>query len=548
MAQNRQQQINLEDFDLKKITRKWLIRGGLILVIGSVLLYFIDPGFLNGIFFNFLVEGLPFLLLGIIFFFFVYRALRAYAKNKQGTGLFWIVLAIGTFIFGTIFFSKVMNYYIYQRFAKEVTEVDNYIPIDKDVIRFTPRIVAYNQMESTVRARTETVEWSHCRPYLKDGNFGYVAPITPDGLRPQYLKKNPGFIKYDDDYQSNQVIQRIEQPFEVGEEMQYTDNIFRQLYFNDFFAQYPRIHYMTLGEENKFYAIAPKIKYSYAPPFFFIPYWSGTAIIDQDGNIENLSREEIKKDARFKGKWMAPLKLFYEYVSVQDYAVGFWNTFTSVDGMLSIPDLANNDYPLVIYTADKNTYLVIDTEPQGTGRGLFRVYYQNAQTGDIFMHEPPTTEPIIGPRGAMSKVYSLKGYHWYSANSSGNMLALEPVYLTKNIGGKEVLYWKFSITSLDRTRVSATVVVEATEGGEMFEFTKREDFERWLHSNKIKTTTVDTGTGEKSTSANGAVSSGAGNDARIEKLESLLMEALRELEALKKEKQPSLEKDSLEMK
>ncbi len=542
MAQNKnRRQINLDDFDVKKIIKKWLFRGSIIFVVGSILLYFIAPQNLNAIFFNFLVGGLPYLLLGIFFLFFLYRALQAYGKGKQSSGMFWIVLAVGVFIFGSILFTKVMDYHMYNKLAKDVTEVNSYIPIDKDVIRFTPRIVAYNQMESTVRARTETVEWLHCRPYLKQGNFGYVAPITPDGLRPKYLKKNPGFIKYDDDYQTDQVIQRIEQPFEVGEEMEYTDNIFRKLIFHDFFAQYPRIHYMTLDKDNEFYAVAPKIKYKYAFPFFFIPYWSGTAIINQDGKIEDLSREEIIKDARFKGKWMAPLKLFREYVSVQDYAVGFWNTFTSVDGMLSIPNLANNDYPLVIYTESGDTYLVIDTEPQGTGRGLFRVYYQNAQTGQIYMYEPPSTEPIIGPRGAMSKVYSLKGYHWYSSGSSGNMLALEPVYLTKNINGKEVLYWKFSITSLDRTRVSATVVVEATEGGEMFEFTQRKDFEEWLHGQKIETHSLE---GKETTE--GSSSSANSKEIRIQKIENLLIEAMKELESLKQENHSSttIEKDT----
>jgi len=452
----------------------------------------------------------------------------ATSKKQQTKGILWGGLAMAVFIFGTMLFNKVSEYYMYTKLAKDVTVLDGYVPINKDVFRFTPRIVAYNQMESTVRARTEKVDWSHTRPYLENSGFGYVAPITPDGLRPQYFKKNPGFVKYDDDFNADPVIQRIDQPFEIGEEMLYTDNIKRQLYFDDFFSKYPRIHYMTLGEEDKFYAVAPKIKYKYGFPFFFIPYWSGTAIIDESGKIEDLSREEIQKDPRFKGKWMAPLALFNEYVDVQDYAVGFWNTFTSVDGMLSIPNLPDNEYPLVIYTDTDDTYLVIDTEPQGSGRGLFRVYYQNAQTGEILMYEPPTTEPIIGPRGAMSKVYSLKGYHWFDGQS-GTMVALEPCYLTKKEKDSEVLYWKFSITSLDKTRVSATVVVEATEGGEMIEFQKREDFENWLHSKEIAVTEVNPN--DNSSPSINISDSDMGT--RLLKVEGLLKEALIELESLK---------------
>lgn len=526
--QNQRGEINLENFDIKKFARKWLLRSTIFILVFTVTFYFIDPGVVNGIFFTFLVEGLPYLILGAFFLFFIYKALFAYAKKKQGTGTTWAVLATAVFIFGTLLFNKVSEYYMYKKLASNVQELDDYIPVNKDVFRFTPRVVAYNQMESTVRARTEKVDWIHTRPYLENYGFGYVTPITPDGLRPQYLEKNPGFVKYDDGFDTDTVIKRIDQPFDVGEEMLYTDNIQRQLFFDDFFAQYPRIHYVTLGDPNKFYAVAPKIKYKYGFPFFFIPYWSGTAIIDEKGNIEDLTRAEIIKDERFKGKWMAPLALFREYVDVQDYAVGFWNTFTSVDGMLSVPSLPNNEYPLVIYTESGDTYLVIDTEPQGTGRGLFRMYYQNAQTGEIFMYEPPTTEPIIGPRGAMSKVYSLKGYHW-SDGASGTMVALEPCYLTKNIKGKEVLYWKYSITSLDRTRVSATVVVEATEGGELIEFTEREDFENWLKSKEIKVNEIIP------TEGTGLVNDNPTDvNLRLDKVENLLQEALRELNALKR--------------
>ncbi len=526
---NQRREINLEDFDIKKFMKKWLGRTVLFTVLFVVIFYFVDPSFVNGFFFNFLLEGLPYLLLGAFFIFFIYRALLAYSKKNQVSGIVYGSIAMAIFIFGTMLFTKVSEYYMYKKFASDVEELDAYVPINKDVFRFTPRIVAYNQMESTVRARTEKVDWAHTRPYLEKDGFGYVAPITPDGLRPQYFKKNPGFVKYDDGFQTDTVIQRVNQPFEIGEEMLYTDNIKRQLYFNDFFAKYPKIHYMTLGEENKFYAVAPKIKYKYGFPFFFIPYWSGTAIIDEAGNIENYSREEIKADPRFKGKWMAPLALFNDYVDVQDYAVGFWNTFTSVDGMLSIPNLPDNEYPLVIYTESGDTYLVIDTEPQGAGRGLFRVYYQNAQTGEISMYEPPTTEPIIGPRGAMSKVYSLKGYHWYDG-SSGTMVALEPCYLTKKVKNKEVLYWKFSITSLDRTRVSATVVVEATEGGEMIEFPNRKDFESWLHNKEVTVTDVNP---SNTATSDSVITDGNGD--RLQKVELLLQEALKELEALKME-------------
>ncbi len=539
MANQRRQQINLNEIDFRKFAKKWVIRALVIFVVGTILIYFLDPALLNGLFFSFLIEGLPYLILGVFFLFSVFKGMLATSQEKKTKGYMWFFIAGSTFIFGSILFTKVLNYCLYQQLAKDVKEIESYIPINKDVLRFTPRIVAYNQMETTVRARTETVEWSHCRPYLNEQSFGYVAPITPDGLRPKYFKKNPGFVKYEDNYEAENVITRIDQPFEVGEEMEYTDNIFRKLYFDDFFAQYPKIHYMSLGDEGKFYAIAPKIKYKYVFPFFFIPYWSGTAIIDDQGTIETVSREVCANSERFKGKWMAPLALFKQYVQVQDYAVGFWNTFTSVDGMLSVPDLPNNDYPLVIFTKDNETYLVIDTEPQGTGRGLYRVYYQNAQTGEIFMYQPPNTEPIIGPRGAMSKVYSLKGYHWYSSKgegSSGNMLALEPVYLTQNIDGKEVLYWKFSITSLDRTRVSATVVVEATEGGDMFEFTERKDYEKWLHNEAVQETTVST----DSTSVSTINTNNNQLNQRIELLESHLEAALKELNQIKQMQRDSI--------
>jgi len=472
----------------------WIIHVGIVIASGFIL-YAISPIWMNYLVYQLLIKYFHIvavvITMALLYFVFLYMAsIISNRRYKYGFFelpvplIFFIALTIGLVILS----NKYANYLTYKRFASQVVIKDEYLHSDLNNIRYTPLRVAHSQMESTIRQRTEEVNFRHVNPYISQHGFGYVVPVTPDGLRPTFNQKNPGFILYRDDFDADTVIKRIEQPFQTGVEMQITDNLYRILYRRDFWSMYNNVHYMCLDSTHskKFTAIAPKTKYKYAFPIFFMEYWSGTTLIHDDGSIEDLTVEQVQRDPRLQGKWAAPAHLFKKHVELQDFAVGYWNTFSSVNGMLTVPQLTDNKYPLLFYGADGQTYFVIDTEPQGSGRGMYRMYYQHATTGEMSYYEPEGSRPIIGPRGAISKVYSLRGYNWFQAHggeggTSGNMMALEPVYIIKNKGEEEILYWKFTVTSLDRTRVSATVVVEAEEGGEMFEFTDRKSFEAWLH-------------------------------------------------------------------
>ena len=458
-----------------------------ILAVAMLLMYWIAPGFLSGLVYNGLISKLPFIGVLLIAGSILWAAYKQYDNNNDKIGRAGILtifaLAIGSLCFWAV--HKWTGNITYKKFADEVELRENYLPVDKNTLRYTPRKVAHNKIENVVSATTEEVLFEHTQPFITDDGFAFAAAITLDGARPVLLEKNPGLYIYHDSYHAKEVIERVDQDFEIGVGMEYLDNAIRQLFYEDFFAVYDQVHYLALDslQPRKFTGIAPKMKYKYSFPFFFAKYWAGVTLIDSDGTLTDLTVAEAQKDPRLKGKWIYPMVLAKQYVNIQDYKVGFLNSFTAVDGKLSIPKLKHNEYPLVIYGEDGQTYFVIDTEPQGSGKGMFRMYFINATTGEMSYYEPPPSEPAIGPLGALSRVYSLNGYNWVrddKSGSSGNQIALEPVYLTKTDGDLVRLFYKFSVTSLQMTEVSSTVVVEAREGGLIEEFDDRDEYESWL--------------------------------------------------------------------
>lgn|GEM_PF-4990161 len=449
-----------------------------------ILIYWIFPDFVQNIVFDLGIRKmalfLPVIPLGYLAWRYAHNEYKSHRRMVTGIvmlGVFSVVWYLG------VGFTR--DYFVYLAYG-EYQQRDGLVQVERNAVRFTPLQNACVDLANAINISSEHVECANVRPILSMGNrFGYVAPITPSGFLQTFAMNNPGFQILDDSVGPKQRIRRIDDPQAIGVGMEWFDNLQRKLVLSDFFANYEKPHYLALDLKNpdKLTAVVSKIKYSH---FFQLPYWAGVVLVHSDGKIEDLTKEAVLKDPRLKNQWVYPMELDQRYVNAQDYKVGWGplSPLVRVPGKLEIEKLpGNNQFPFLTQGADGQPYLVTATKGEGSARGLFRMYYRNAYTGEGTYHEFKPDEIIYGAGAALGRATNIQGYTWKqgsSDSSSGTTIAVEPVYLTRR--GEASPYWKFTVTNHKNEGISATVVSPGSRPDEMKVFRTRDEFEAWLNS------------------------------------------------------------------
>jgi hypothetical protein len=439
------------------------------------------PGFFNEILFQGVfmkaIYIIPSLLLGIPIWIFFNRV----SSRRNNLLLIFGVVLSGLIWLGIYTGTEYITYTKYGEMNKWKTMIGS----DHQSIRYTASKIAGIELENSINAVTEQVDEDSVFPILTKDGLGYIAQVQPDGFIATFRQNNPGFIIFDDSSNSSAKIRRVDQELKIGSGMQLFDNLERQLYLTDWFATYDEVHILRIDQNNqeKYVIAAPKIKYS----FWRFPYWAGVVLIHDDGKIEDLSVEEAQADSRLKKQWIVPSTLVRHYVELQNYAMGYINSFFRVEGKIEIPEFpGDNQFPFLIRGVFGTTYFVTAVKAEGGGTGLYRMYYVNATTFESGFYQYPKGSIVYGPYAALKRIQNLSGYNWYrrssSGSSSGNMQAVEPVYIIK----KGQLYWKFSITNMDFSGTSAVVVVDGKNLDNILEFKTRAAFDAWILGEKVK--------------------------------------------------------------
>lgn len=468
------------------------ILDAVLLVFALGVMYWIFPDFVQNIVFDVGMRNMIFIVPWIAFAYVGWRFLigKFTRRRRIITGLATLFVLSIVWDLG-IWFSR--DYLIFLEFAN-YQKRERLVENAPETGRYTPLQNACVDLSNAISTSSEHVDCDHVQPIITGGkHFGYAAPITPSGFLQTFLMKNPGFMVFDDSPEviddPKRRIRRIDDPQEVGPGMEWFDNLNRVLVLTDFFANYETPHYLALDQSHpeKLTAVVSKIKYAY---FFQLPYWAGVVLVHSDGKIEDLSKEDALKDPRLKGQWLHPLQLERQYVQLQDYATGYgiFSPIVRVPGKLEIEELpGNNKFPFLFQGADGDPYLVTATKGEGSARGLFRMYFRNANTGEGSYHEFKPDEVVYGASAALDRVTNIPGYNWYreSNSSSGNMIAVEPVYIMRP--GETMLHWKFTVTNREFAGISATVVSHGSRPDDMKVFRTRAEFETWKHGGSTPT-------------------------------------------------------------
>jgi hypothetical protein len=344
--------------------------------------------------------------------------------------------------------------------------------VDQNGVRFTPFDVAYNDMIQKFGSAEFSISRNRMHAVDIDGSVGFVAPVTPEGVVGTFFWKQDGFMVFSDQpgLQPTNRVKRVKQPFASGEGMLILDDIWRSLYLRDPFCFYPEIYYLQVGAEE-FVAVAPKIRYAYEFPCYWVPYWAGTTIVDSSGKVDSLTREEAIADPRFKGKRLFPQSLARTIVESQKFDEGFFSGFYQRPGLIRIPVLpGGQQMPYLYRTHDGKDLYVIATEPAGNSSALFRLYMIDAHNGALSVWELDPAKGILGPDRAGERVKSISGYTW---GYTHDLLESFP------LPHQGILYWKYTVSVISGTGITFTAVVNTTNG-EIEIFHSREDFDDWL--------------------------------------------------------------------
>jgi hypothetical protein len=469
----------------------YLFDAAMILLAVGVM-YWIFPDFVQDVLFDIVIRNLILVLPVAILAYLAYRLFIGKYRNKRRLITSMVFVAILGLVWDVgIIFTR--DYFVFNEYG-EYKGRAKLVEVSPETVRFTPLQNACTDLGNSISTSSEHVECDNVQSIVtRDGHFGYAAPITPSGFFQTFMMKNPGFMVYDDSLAANDDpklrIRRINEPQQIGIDMEWFDNLDRALVLTDFFANYEKPHYLALDPKrpNRLTAVVAKIKYSF---FFQLPYWAGVVLVHPDGTIEDLSKEKALKDARLKDQWLYPLSLERKYVQLQDYATGYGavSPLVRVPGKLEIEELpGDNKFPFLIQGSDGHPYLVTATKGEGSARGLFRMYFRNAHTGEGTYHEFKQDEVIYGASAALDRVTNLPGYTWYrerDKSSSGNMIAVEPVYIMRP--GESTLYWKFTVTNREFAGISATVIAPASRPDDMKIFRTRAEFEAWKRGETIE--------------------------------------------------------------
>jgi len=511
-----------------------LLIDAVFLVLACGIMYWIFPDFVQNIVFDLILRNIILVIPWVFAAYLGWKCFKdSFPRSRRLTVATITVVVIA--IAWDISVLATRNYFVYQEYGA-YTKRDKLVEVAPTAVRFTPLQNACVDLANSISTSSEHVDCDYVAPILTNHHFGYIAPIVPSGFLQTYTMKNPGFLRFDDSPtvadDPNRRIHRIDDVQQVGPHMEWFDNLERVLVLNDFFANYEKPHYLVLDpkQPEKLTAIVSKIKYSF---FFQLPHWAGVVLVHSDGRVEDLDKAKALADPRLAGQWLFPIELDRKYVKLQDYAVGWGvlSPFVRVPGKLEIEKLpGDNQFPFLVQGTDGNPYLVTGTRGEGSARGLFRMYFWNAHTGEGSYHEFAPNEVVYGAGATLQRISNLPGYNWMRKDgdsNSGNMIAVEPVYMTRP--GENIPYWKFTITNTEFAGISATAVANGARPDDIKLFRTRNEFEAWKSGNfaEVKTSVVSGG--------NGTAAAPLGRDqeikARLDHIEAAVFELRKLLDA-----------------
>lgn len=344
----------------------------------------------------------------------------------------------------------------------DVAEIFELPEMDQEYLRITPKKVAYRYM-------SDASQYPRHKPYspvdliLIDGTPYWSTVLSPDGIFNYYNIKDIGSI-YVDMSTMDKNVEIKEQTLETSPGIGLKDNdVWRILTEHKYYITLERP--MVFVYQNDTYIMRPYIEYEQRftfPLWYTIPKWGGVFLIDQEGNIQDMTPEEARNSEILQGQKLYPEKLATYYVESQNYwkakTEGYLSAIVNLlidhDQQIEIIDVSDqgNEQPFLINTLDGLKW-TISVEPYGNAHGIYRIYLLDARTGSIEYMQFSGEE--IGPVRACDYVRKDNPIvDWDRFD------VIEPIPVLPN--GE--LYWEIRVSSNDGSGISYIAFVHPVTG------------------------------------------------------------------------------------
>ncbi|MPW38955.1 hypothetical protein GBV73_04465 [Thermococcus sp. 101 C5] len=352
-------------------------------------------------------------------------------RNSLMGGIFALVIL--SLVVISILSGALSNTALYKEYHP--TQVSNELDLSSSKIRILPKLTAYRYAVDTIEYARYTLGWSHLT--VRNGTPVWGFFIIPDGAWNAIRLKDKGVL-FVDMNTTQARMERIENELQIGPGMQIFDNLEWNLYKKHYLIDLdiPRALYY----EDKIYIVVPYISYSFRV-FYTVPKWGGVLIVDEEGNVEDLTPEEAVKDERLKDFPVFPELLTRKIVHAQNYwkesaLSNIKNLWLHHENQIEIIDVSGqgNRQPFLVIANDGKEYWMVAVEPYGRAHGLAAIFLIDAQTGE--MSQVKFETPLTGPVKAIDYVKkALPTFDW------SQFMAVEPIPIFLN--GE--LWWRVAI-------------------------------------------------------------------------------------------------------
>ncbi|ASJ06015.1 hypothetical protein [Thermococcus pacificus] len=352
-------------------------------------------------------------------------------------------------IFASALASPFSNTALYK--AYHPSEVTGELNLSTGYIRILPKFTAYRYAIDTIEYARYTLSSGHLTMLNGTPVWGFY--IVPDGAWNAIRLKDRGVL-FVDMGTTQAKMHRIEEELQVGPAMQVFDNLEWALYKKHYLVDLdlPR----ALYHNGRLYIVVPYISYSFRV-FYTVPRWGGVFIVDEEGNVEDLSPEEALRDERLRDFPLFPEALVREVVEAQNY----WkeNPFSNIknlwlhhENQIELIDVSGqgNRQPFLVVANDGRKYWMTAVEPYGKAHGLAAIYLMDARTGE--MSQVKFEVPLTGPVKAIDYVKkALPTFDW------SQFMAVEPIPVFL----EGTLWWRVAIIPRSGSGVAKIAFVNA---------------------------------------------------------------------------------------
>lgn len=439
-------------------------------------------------------------------------AYYANAKNREGLSFALAGIAILLVIVAMIGFWAAPKYSHAEKASQlkgEYTNVDTLPETSVQNSRMMPKKVAKNLMDNSLQY-----------PMFQAGGSGDITflnntphwswHLSPSGLRNTYMLKQQGavFINQSTMDKDMHVVDSEDTTMRFGVGMGIRDNLEWQLARDDYWKSYQDAFPVPHGDTM--YIAVPYIEHNFhfggaIPQVYTTPEFGGVKLVDNDGNIEDLSPQEARDSEILDGQNFYPYDLARYEIESMAYKHGIVNTLAGLGRhkeQISVPGVPGqgNSQPFTIPTEEGIKYFV-SAEPWGTdANAIYQVWVIDARTGELEVK----TYNDQSLRGARKASESVMAYGKIGKLREG-FEAVEPLPVVRD----GTLYWQVRIVPSSSAKVSYIAFFNShTEDVTVVQ--TGQDVRAWLSGSDVSDASIDIGQSETSddSTINGTSSGG----------------------------------------